>query len=107
MKKPAPETGILPSWFFLIIGVIFISSSFAGISGALTINTDKTLADTTITASSTDASAILVTQDGNLSITNSTITTSGETSSDDSSSFYGLNAGILAVKGSTITTLSR
>jgi hypothetical protein len=35
-------------------------------------------------------------------LTNSTVTTSGNTTSDDSSSFYGLNAGVLANSSSTI-----
>ena len=39
---------------------------------------------------------------GTLTLTNATITTSGNTSSEDKSSFYGLNASVLAESGSTI-----
>jgi hypothetical protein len=54
------------------------------------------------TASSQDESAIYVTNAGNLTLNDATITTSGNTSSNDNSSFYGLNAGALATSGSTI-----
>jgi len=55
-----------------------------------------------ITASEKDQSGILVTDTGTLSLSNSKITTSGNTSSQDSSSFAGLNAAILAINNSTI-----
>jgi len=65
----------------------------------------------TYTATATDTSAVWVTNSGSLTLTNPTITTSGNTSSQENSSFYGLNAGLLAtaagkvtVTGGTITT---
>ncbi len=62
-----------------------------------------TLADQTYTATANDTSAVWVTSSGVLTLTNPTITTSGNTSSQDSSSFYGLNAGVLATASGKIT----
>ncbi|MBV7274870.1 hypothetical protein JMF89_10415 [Clostridiaceae bacterium UIB06] len=56
-----------------------------------------------ITASGTDQSAVKVTDSGTYTLSDSTITTSGDTSSMDDSSFYGLNAAVLAESGSKIT----
>ncbi len=55
------------------------------------------------TASATDTSAIWVTNSGVLTLTNPTITTSGNTSSNDNSSFAGLNAALLATAGGQAT----
>jgi hypothetical protein len=57
----------------------------------------------TYTAANEDQSGVYVTNSGNLTLDNSTVTTNGNTSSDENSSFYGLNAGVLAASGSTIT----
>jgi hypothetical protein len=54
------------------------------------------------TATGTDESAIVVTDAGVLTLTDATVTSSGNTSSSDNSSFYGQNAAILANAGSTI-----
>lgn len=56
----------------------------------------------TYTSSTQDKSGILVSNSGTLTLTYSSIITSGNTSSSDNSSFYGLNAGVLAESGSTI-----
>jgi hypothetical protein len=50
-----------------------------------------------------DVSAIYVKSGGDLSLTNPTIETSGDTSSNDYSSFYGLNAAVLATANSAVT----
>ncbi len=57
----------------------------------------------TYTATVTDESGVLVTDGGSLTLTDATVTTSGDTSSDENSSFYGLNAGVLATGDSAIT----
>jgi hypothetical protein len=57
----------------------------------------------TYSATNEDQSGVYVTDSGNLTLDNATVTTSGNTSSDENSSFYGLNAGVLAASGSTIT----
>lgn len=53
--------------------------------------------------STQDQSAVYVTNSGVYSLTNGTITKSGNSSSMDNSSFYGLNAAVLANSASTIT----
>ena len=56
-----------------------------------------------ITASEENESAVKVTDGGTYTLTDSTLTTSGNTSSMDSSSFYGLNAAALAESKSKLT----
>jgi len=58
----------------------------------------------TYTATATDTSAVWVSNSGALTLTNPTLTTSGNTSSQDNSSFYGLNAGLLVTSGSATVT---
>jgi hypothetical protein len=66
-------------------------------SGGTAIKTNQTYTSTT-----QDKSGVLVSNSGTLTLTYSSIITSGNTSSSDNSSFYGLNAGVLAESGSTI-----
>jgi hypothetical protein len=62
-----------------------------------------TKSNQTITASEEDESAVGITNSGVFTLTDSTVSKSGDTSSMDDSSFYGLNAAILAESGSEIT----
>jgi hypothetical protein len=62
-----------------------------------------TKSDQAITASEQDESAVIITDSGVFTLTDSTVYKSGDTSSMDDSSFYGLNAAILAESGSKIT----
>jgi hypothetical protein len=62
-----------------------------------------TESDQTYAASNEDQSGIYVTDGGALTLNNVSVKTSGNNSSDENSSFYGLNAGVLASSGSTIT----
>jgi len=55
------------------------------------------------TSTAADVSSVYVANGGNLTLTDPTITKSGDSSSDDSSNFAGLNAGALATNGSTMT----
>ncbi len=82
------------------------SSTVQGLStasGAYTLD-GKTASQTgqKYTAAKQDESAIYVLNAGKLTISNATISTTGNSSSNDNSSFYGLNAGVLAAGGSTI-----
>ena len=61
-----------------------------------------TLSNQEITATDTNESIVKVTDGGNLTLTNSKLTKTGDTSADGSSNFYGLNAGILATTDSKI-----
>ncbi|MBP2656353.1 MAG: hypothetical protein H6Q73_3922 [Firmicutes bacterium] len=62
----------------------------------------KVKSNQAITTAKKDQSGVKVTAGGTLSLSNSTITTTGDSSSMDNSSFYGLNAGVLAESGSKI-----
>ena len=55
-------------------------------------------------ATAADTSAVWVLGGGILTLTNPTLTTSGNTSSQDNSSFYGLNAGLLVTNGKATVT---
>ena len=63
----------------------------------------QSLAGDSVNATASDTSGVLVTGGGTLGITDATITTSGSSSSSDQSSFYGLDAGVLAQGGSSVT----
>jgi hypothetical protein len=80
------------------------NNTSGGTTAAYTLNGGSaTKTNQTIPATKTDESAVYVSNGGTLILTNSTITTSGDTSSNDNSSFYGLNAAVLAGAGSKIT----
>lgn len=74
------------------------------LSGAYTLSggAERT-ASKTYAAASNDVSAVYVNNDGDLTLINPAVETSGNTSSQENSSFYGLNAGLLAAKGSKVT----
>ncbi len=56
----------------------------------------------TFTASAPNTSGVLVTNSGNLTLTDSIVNSSSDSSSTDESSFYGLDAGVLATSGSIV-----
>jgi hypothetical protein len=61
-----------------------------------------TRANATYAASGADQSAILAASSAKLTLTDPTITKSGDSKSSDESSFYGLNAGVLATSGARV-----
>ena len=65
--------------------------------------TDKQELSGEYSSNSSDESAILVKNSGNLTITNSKISKSGDSSNTENSEFYGVNSGILSQKNSTLT----
>ena len=72
-------------------------------SGATTVDgKEQTLSDS-YSSTTSDESAILVTNGGNATVDGATITKSGDTSSTESSEFNGVNAGILVQESSTAT----
>jgi hypothetical protein len=94
----------------LSIAIVFQSPAQPGggttytLSGTYTVNgTTATQTGQMYTSSTTDQSGVYVLNSGNLTLTNCTVTTSGNTSSNENSSFYGLNAGVLATSVSQIT----
>ncbi len=79
-------------------------SSNYTLSGAYTVDgTTETASDKVITSDKEDVSGVYVVNNGKLTMTNPTVTTSGNSSSMDNSSFHGLNAVVLADKGGEIT----
>ena len=75
------------------------------LSGVYTVGGGSAITETdaNYTSDKDDVSAIYVTDESELNLIHPTIVTSGNTSSQENSSFYGLNAAVLATKGSTIT----
>lgn len=79
------------------------SSSYV-FSGTYTVDGETaTRINERYTSSTNDVSAVYVTNGGNLTLINPTITTSGNTSSSEASSFYGLNGAVLANNSSRVT----
>lgn len=66
-------------------------------SGGISARSNQSIA-----SSNTDESSIKVTDSGTFTLSDSTITKTGDTSSNENSDFYGLNAAVLAESGSTI-----
>jgi len=62
----------------------------------------ETSSNQAFTASSTDENGIKVTNSSIFTLSNSTVTKTGNTSSNENSDFYGLNAGVLAESESAI-----
>ena len=71
-------------------------------TGNVVVEDEKTLTDT-YTSTTSDESAILVKNGGNLTLEDADITKSGDTTNTEESEFYGINAGILVTKASTAT----
>ena len=72
------------------------------LAGANTINDDKILTGT-YTSEKNDENTIIVNNGGNLSITDSIITKSGDATNIENSDFYGINSAILVQKDSIAT----
>jgi hypothetical protein len=79
----------------ILITVVFFAEPIGAQSSYSQSSGTTTLTGQTFTSSTNDLSAVKVTG-GTLNLSNSTISSSGNTSSNDNSSFYGLNAVILA-----------
>jgi hypothetical protein len=80
------------------------SSSSATINAAYTVDGQTLVEDgKTYTANGADESAILVSNGGSITVTNASISSSGDSSSTDNSSFYGQNAVVLAQTNSSVT----
>lgn len=73
--------------------------------GAYTIDGGDavTAADQTYASTAADQSSACLINAANLTLSNITVTKTGDSSSSDNSSFYGLNAGILVGSGSQLT----
>ncbi len=78
------------------------SSESVSASGSKTVNSDETLSDN-YSSTSSDESAILVTNGSNATISGATVTKTGDSTNTENSEFNGVNAGILVQEGSTAT----
>lgn len=111
MQNTAEESGIFAK--IMDFFKSFFNSDAGTLSSAATTTTSESSAytqsgetitesDMEITASNTDESAIKVIDGGSFTLSDSTITKTGDTSSNENSDFYGLNGGVLAESGSDI-----
>ena len=77
---------------------------YAGSDTGLTLSGgSQSASGDTFNADTDDTTAVLVTGGGTLTLTDVVVSTTGASSSSDSSSFYGLDSGVLATEGSSIT----
>ena len=79
------------------------SSADINYSGATEITSKDSQSDKTYTSSESNQSAILVSTSDDVSITNPTVTKSGDSDGGDNCNFYGLNAAVLVKDGSNTT----
>ena len=79
------------------------SSANVSYSGATTISSGETQSDKTYSSSSADENALLIDTSDNVTITNPTVTKSGDSDGGDSCNFYGINSGITVKGGGTVT----
>jgi uncharacterized protein YxeA len=78
------------------------SSASADATGATEVEDEQELSSTYSTTNA-DESSILVKNGGELTLTNATVTKSGDSSNTENSEFYGINAGLLVTENSTAT----
>lgn len=71
--------------------------------GVVDVADSQELSNKTLSATSSDESAIVVNDGGSLNATGLTISKSGDSSNTENSEFYGLNAAVLVQKGSEAT----
>ena len=96
MGSPLDSSGGMPP------GSISSPSSYTFSGDYMLDGANATEMNSNYTSDKINESAVYVTNGGDLTLINPTITTSGNTSSGDASSFYGLNAAILATSGSNV-----
>ena len=79
------------------------SSSDIDYSGSVEINSDESQSGQTYASSMANESALLISASDEVTITNPTVTKSGDSDGGDKCNFYGLNAAVLVKDGSTTT----
>jgi hypothetical protein len=96
MGSPLNSSGGMPP------GSVSSPSSYTFSGDYMLDGANATKMNTNYSSDKINESAIYVTNGGDLTLVNPTITTSSNTSSNDASSFYGLNAAVLATSGSKV-----
>ncbi|MBR1582401.1 MAG: hypothetical protein IJ663_01445 [Spirochaetales bacterium] len=81
------------------------SSSSVSYSGAVEITESATQSNQTYASTTSDESALLISTSEDVTITNPTVTKTGNSDGGDNCNFYGLNAAVL-VKGGSTTTIT-
>ena len=81
------------------------SSADVVYSGATEITSSATQSDTTYSATASDESALLISTSDAVTITDPTVTKTGDSDGGDNCNFYGQNAAVL-VKGGSTTTIT-
>lgn len=79
------------------------SSADIDYSGAAEITSAETQSGKTYASTASDESALLISTDDDVTVTNPTVTKSGDSDGGDNCNFYGLNAAVLVKDGSTAT----
>ena len=79
------------------------SSADIDYSGAVEIGSAETQNGKTYTSTTADESALLISTSDDVTITNPTVTKSGDSDGGDNCNFYGLNAAVLVKDGTTTT----
>ena len=72
-------------------------------TGATTYDSDESTDGESYTSSASDENAVRVENGAEVTLAAATVTKSGESTSSEDSDFYGLNAGVLAYDGSSLT----
>ncbi len=71
-------------------------------TAATTITSTDTQSGETYASTTADESALLISTDGEVTITDATVTKTGDSDGGDNCNFYGLNAAVLAKDGATV-----
>ncbi len=78
-------------------------SSSVTYSGATSISSSETQTNQTYSSSGADENALLIDTSDSVTITNPTVTKSGDSDGGDNCNFYGINSGITVKGGGTVT----
>ena len=79
------------------------SSADIDYAGAVEISSEDTQTSQTYSSTTADESALLISTDAEVTITDPTVTKTGDSDGGDNCNFYGLNAAVLVKDGSTTT----
>ena len=79
------------------------SSSSVSYSGATEINSSASQTDKTYSSTSADENALLIDTSEDVTISNPTVTKSGDSDGGDNCNFYGINSGMMVMGGGTTT----
>lgn len=99
-EKPDGAPGDAPGGGF---GGGGMSSADIDYSGAVEITSSDSQDGQTYESTTADESALLITTSDDVTITNATVTKTGDSDGGDNCNFYGLNAAVLVKDGSTTT----